>query len=350
MQLDIEAMKRVAASLYVHHVNQAYGQPGVDALKVLLEAIHRMYVHVDPGSCKAAIVVFKALQDVDRPISTASKRVINFLSLTTDMKGAVVLQMLDSGEALLWNETEPDCAGLSANAIVYHYRDGAEAIFVKGTRHEVPKIVAGVPSMFALPTFTELRAALEHYRVHVAAQSGCKILQQAWHSSGNRIFWRAKPESFMRDSLYQYLSGCLRGVEVRPEQNVDEDHPVDIKATWVLARRLALIEIKWMGASRDVDDGHITKTWGEARARSGATQMAGYLDTNKQFAATHVTKGWLVVFDARREGLKEDTKTIGENEGRAFRDREIEFDPKYDEVRTDFEKPVRFFMEPVCSP
>jgi hypothetical protein len=158
----------------------------------------------------------------------------------------------------------------------------------------------------------------------------------------------------MRESLAQHLRSSLRdhGIfEVREEQNVDESHPVDIKVTWSFTNNLALIEIKWLGQSVNAMGDGMGTRYGESRAREGAKQLADYLDGNLQRAPLHQTRGYLIVFDARREGLSF-PPSITLAEARAYWDRDIEYDPRYDVtrmVRNDFAPPLRFYLEPAVA-
>lgn len=150
----------------------------------------------------------------------------------------------------------------------------------------------------------------------------------------------------MRNSLSYYLKARLRGVEVRPEQIVDSSHPVDIKVSWFLSNRLALIEIKWLGKARTKTK--ISSEFSAARALEGASQLADYLDKNKVQAPTHKTRGYLVIIDGRRAKTKKQTKQINLADGNKYANMEIIYKPKYHDDRTDFEVPIRMFAEPIC--
>ena len=165
----------------------------------------------------------------------------------------------------------------------------------------------------------------------------------------NRLFMKAGPEEVIRDSLVEFLRARLGGgYEVRPEQNMDASHPVDIKITKMLTNRLMILEIKWLGDSRN-SDGRVTVKHRTYRANEGAQQLADYLEQNLEKAPLNITQGYYVVIDARREGLTPTSKTISKENGFHYADREIEFDPEYDEVRRDFDPPYRMFAEPVVS-
>jgi hypothetical protein len=165
-----------------------------------------------------------------------------------------------------------------------------------------------------------------------------------WHGV-NRLFLRAKPEGIMRRSLHQYLRNAFPDAEVRPEQIVDESHPVDIKVTWADTTHRAIIEIKWIGDSVD-PSGKITTKYRDARANDGAKQLSDYLDSDAEAAARIRTRGYLVVFDARRKGLTQNQSSINAENGLFYRDAEIIYDPDFNAKRKDFSVPIRMFAEP----
>jgi hypothetical protein len=201
-------------------------------------------------------------------------------------------------------------------------------------------------TIFAKPTFSSLDHALDIYETKVARKTSCIILNQAWDSEW-RTCYGNKPEVAMRQSLYQFLNGYLQDAEVRPEQHVDESHPVDIKVSWLFSIQRVIIEIKWLGDSRE--NGKITTPYRDARAREGARQLADYLDKSETWGANVKTRGYLVVFDGRRRKVKDDTVKLSCVDGLYYRDQEIQYSPDYAETRTDYAKPRRFFMEPICD-
>jgi hypothetical protein len=150
----------------------------------------------------------------------------------------------------------------------------------------------------------------------------------------------------MRRSLQQFLSNRIRDVDVLPEQNVSETKPIDIKVLWNLTRSEALIEIKWLGKSRS--DGKVIGYW-DQRARDGAKQLAEYLDMYRTLNPHVSVKGYLVVIDGRRYGMKDDATSVSRENGLHYEKLEVEFDPKYHELREDFHPPVRMFAEPIST-
>jgi hypothetical protein len=249
----------------------------------------------------------------------------------------------------LWAGITPDPLDLAQTCVVYVFRQGSEHVFAKNSTRVLPKAVAGRGSMLSTQGFLDLREALEHYGIEVARQSTCETLSQSWAEEARLFVAAGKPESHMRDSLITYLRHRIRGTkEVRPEQNTDESHPVDVKVTWAHSNRLALIEVKWLGIPKH-SDGHLGTGYYDGRARDGAKQLADYLDRNRPEAPLHLTRGYLVVFDARRSGLNETTQALSKTDGFEYEHRDIEYDPRFHETRRDFDPPLRFFVEPVCN-
>lgn len=155
----------------------------------------------------------------------------------------------------------------------------------------------------------------------------------------------------MRRSLHEYLTARLRDAspDVLQEQNVNETEPVDIRIQWLDSRRISLIEVKWMGDSA-VDDGSTFATkYREARAREGYEQTYGYVGEQRKTLPGHIVRGRVVVFDARRGGLREDgVGTFSSSDPWAYAAKDID----YGDVLVDdggLEEPLRFFMEPEAS-
>lgn len=348
MSVDIEILRGIVHELYVPLASQRFGQPGADSLQSLLHGLHRLYRYVEPSCCKSRLSVFVSVDGTVPPIEGTAVDILSWELLAQLVTGPTAIQVLQDGQARFWANALPDPIALSSHAVVYTYEGGAESIYAGGDSRPVPKLFPGADSVFAIPAFTDLLAAMEHYKAKMARLCSCKILEGIWHD-GNRIFLRNGPEWTMRDSLTQFLKSCLRGdTEVRPEQIVDETHPVDIKVTWDLGNRLALIEIKWLGTPR-YDDGHLGTTYTDARAREGARQLADYLDANRVQAPLKITRGYLVIFDGRRPGLTPATAALSRAEGLRYANEEISFEPKYHEARDDFAPPIRMFMEPACG-
>ena len=349
MKFDLQEVNRIVEEAYEPMIVKEHGEEGARVLRDLLKTLHTIYEHIDPEVSIGPITIFKTLNDKSRPLSESTAITIRDLeTLPQDAKGPFAIQVLDNGHLLLWNRITPDSGELSEQAVVYVYEDRVEKFFAKRKSRKVSKFYPSCASVFSIHAFGDLREAFEHYRAKMARTSYCQILNTAWYDN-KRLFFKNGIEYILRNSLTQFLVAHFRGdAEVRPEQNVDDRHPIDIKVTWWNTKRLALIEIKWLGTPKD-EKGKIGKTYSEYRAKEGAIQLAGYLDANRHYAATHTTIGYLVVIDGRRKGLKVSTTSINAEDGLHYEDKEIEYDPEYHKLRTDFAEPVRMFIEPIYT-
>jgi hypothetical protein len=237
---------------------------------------------------------------------------------------------------------------LAENAVVYHWQSHHEE-FIAGTgRRTVPRLDTAARSQFAVPTFSNLRVALQHYSRESVRESTCYLFRTIW-AGDNRLFLMGGPEEIMRNSLTQFLRNRIGADhDVFPETNVNEKNPVDIRVNPRFTNnRLMLIEIKWLGLSV-AEDGHITARHKNARAQEGADQLAVYLDQQRQSAPSHVIQGYYVIIDCRRENLREGATTITTPDGMFYENTEISFDPAHHDLRSDFDPPYRMFARPLC--
>ena len=344
--LNLQRMRQIVESLHVSGIEQAYGQIGVDSFKRIVETVSELYQRFDPALRSRRLLVFAAT-DADIPPLFANAAAARIDSIDHEFGSSDVIQILDDGQVALLTDETVDAVALSQYGVVYAFLLGKEHIYAKGQPfllvNPLPTLHA---SVFSRPTYRSLEEALEIYRVRIARDTSCIILMGIWDSA-NRICFKKKPEATMRQSLYQFLSGHLQDAEVRPEQNNDESHPVDIKVGWLFSIQRAIIEIKWLGDSRDA--GKITTAYRPARANDGAAQLASYLDQSRTWGANVRTRGYLVVFDGRRQNVSNATQTLNEVDGIFYRDQEIDYDPNFAQLRSDFAQPVRFFMNPVLS-
>ena len=346
--LDPSFMMKIVEELYLPMVWEQHGPVGIDLLKDILQAINTLYRYVEPGSCQGPIIVFKTVNETERPIDIEEAiEVREICAACHDLGGAFTIQLLDSGQVYIWKNIKPSIPDLAAGAIVYEYADRTDYFYAKGKKKRVRKPNSNVASAFAVPTFGNLESALDHYKVTFVRHSSCPILEEIWYEQ-NRIFLRPAPETKMRRSLTHFLKATLRDAETRPEQNVDERHPIDIKVTWGLSNRIALIEIKWLGTPK-YPDGHLGQMYTDSRAREGAQQLSDYLDANRASAPAHISKGYLVVLDARRANLRRETISVSLSQGLQYLDKEIKYSPAFHQLRDDFAPPIRMFVEPKCN-
>jgi hypothetical protein len=344
--IDHNALRRIAQDLYVPVIHAKFGDQGTAALRTVLDLLTQLYERLEPELISQTLIVFHPLANFDEASLPASfVSVDDVIALADAIKTGATVRVLPRGFHV-WAGGNIDPAIISKAAVVYAFTRGNERFVVDGSPHRVPVLDTTQASIFARPTFGSLREALKSYWQRVRTSS-CPLFTAAW-ADGNRIFFKSRAEEEMRRSLHHFLSIVLRDVaEVRPEQNVSETEPVDIKVTWMFTTRLALIEIKWLGKS--LVNGRITADHNSSRANEGAKQLADYLDSNKGGAPAHSTRGYLVVMDGRRWGLNKSSRSVSRKNGMHYENLEVTYHPAFHTVRNDFEEPVRLFCEPICD-
>jgi hypothetical protein len=274
-----------------------------------------------------------------------------FLVANPPASHAVVEISTDGSFRLLVLNQDLDLKALAQEALIYRFDGSAERILAKDFEDFVPSISPMLRSNFAAPTLSSLEEAFDYYS-HYVLETNCRLLKDVWEGGvdGPRLVLVNKPEAKMRDSLTQALELLLRDVTVKPEQNTDETKPVDIRVSWFASGATALIEIKWLGKatakSQSQGAGPTYTEYSASRAQSGANQLADYMDREVRHSAAIAPTGYLVVFDARRKGAKGATDAVTESDGMAFSNDVIAYDPDHSKTRSDFEPPVRFFMNP----
>jgi hypothetical protein len=348
MTIDEKAMASVFEDAFVPFVIRHHGNRAGPVVRSILSFIKVFYEHVAPDGQNEAIVIFQTLDDASRPITDPGIECASLHELVNKATGPCAIQVIPSGAFIIWAQFAVDPEHLSQTSVVYSFYQGIERFHANRETKLIAKVIPGRSSNFAVPTFNILKDALAAYRDTMVRTSACEILSGAWYDP-SRLYFKAAPEATIRRSLTRFLKITFSGdAEVRPEQIVDESHPVDIKVTWFMTNRLALIEIKWLGKSRD--DTKVSASHSDSRANKGAKQLAEYMDANKIQAPVHETRGYLVVVDARRAKLNLKRMNISIEDGMKYSNAEITYKPKYHEARKDFEQPLRMFVDPICSP
>lgn len=351
-QRHINYFKNIARELYLSNLLSDYGNDNKDTLIGLIETISDIYKHLKYNTFKN-VVIYVSLENKSSSLSSTltipPSTILSYENLSQLSGNDIVIEVMPNGHLDYSIDSKFDINSNRQNAIIYSFekKTETEIIFGKVNENILPKIPDS-DSYFAIQTYKKLNLALEDYASKIARYSECNHLKDVWNDE-NRIFFKPKPEHILRDSLTDFLKKRLRNTEVRPEQNVDKSHPVDIKVTWSLASHLALIEIKWIGKSiKNGKASGYTKKRATTRINDGAKQLANYLDENEKQAPNKRTEGYLVIFDARRE--YDGTLTqINRARGMKYVNDNIPLTPDYHTTRPDFAKPVRFFMEPVMS-
>lgn len=346
-----ENIHRVCNETHVPMVESVFGNAGVDAVFQIMETVKTLYKHVEPERIAGRVVIYKVIPQLgsvlppDLPAGPAA----DFASLANLSIADLAFEIAVDGQVYLRTLNDRSLEELAKCAVVYYYRASQEEFLAGSERKVVLRLDASARSQFCVPTFSNLREALQHYARENVRESTCYLFEQVWYDK-NRLFLKAKPEAKMRNSLIQFLRNRLGADhDVWPEQNVDESHPVDVRVkTRFTNNRLMLIEIKWLGWSV-ADDGHITARHQHPRAQEGADQLAQYLEDQRRFAPSNVIQGYYVIIDGRREDLREGADTISRVSGMHFEDKELTFNPAHHETRADFDPPYRMFARPICK-
>lgn len=344
-----ELIVQVCKQTHVPIAQAVFGNEGIDAIFRLMEMAKALYRHVEPERVSGEIVMFRRLAPQNAASARTSVLPIDFAQLSNKDIDNLVLEVADDGNAYAASLVGTSLEQLATEALVYRYHNGAEEFLAGTERRAVERLDLAARSQFSVPTFLDLRDALQRYHAENITESTCYIFQQVW-SHENRIFFVAGPEELMRRSLTQFLRNRLSGEhDVWPEQNVNEKNPVDIR---VMPRfnnnRLMLIEIKWVGDSVAAD-GHFTAQPRDAYAQKGSDQLARYIDEQRKFAPTRTLRGYFVIIDGRRANARRGMTTISKADGLHYENIEINLDPAYHNTRDDFEPPYRMFARPVCS-
>lgn len=347
--INPDTLNRVILSEPLAIADREFGNDGTSRLKNILLFLKRCSAIAKVGRT-SELLVFAPLRET-ASLKKARAKIATAFNFSTPRHGEIsklFVEVRPDGTFLEWKTLPPPVKSVIKHSIFYKLESSVEAFTIKGKKFIAPKVVENSISQFFLEVFPSLTDALFSYRDTMARVSTCFILREAWDDP-NRLWFKTKPERMMRRALCNYLQARLRhdGLELMPEQNVDESHPVDIKIEWKDTNRVALIEIKWLGQSRNPATKRQTTKYTESRAKSGAKQLIDYLNSYRQAAPRSMAKGYLVVFDGRRKALNKQVTALSHAHGMHYENREISYAPSHLR-RPDFEKPLRMFLEPIC--
>lgn len=346
---NLKRLQAIAEDHFITSAIHAWG-PTEAAVAVRGFLVHLKSVHyvLDYESISGSLTVFYTLPVQMESLLTAAPDYVldqpNRLALHNE--GSLTVRVMPDGSLHVWKESV-ERELIQKGAIVYRFapQDG-ERMWVNGVESGLP------PSMryaraFGMARFGDVAQSLEHYAITLARPSECEILRSSWREQ-NRVMWVGGPENIMQRSLYQFLKGALRegNPDITVEEPVDGVYPVDIKIRWEDVSRMALIEVKWLGKSGHLDPPRVTADYSkDDKALDGLQQLAAYLDSSRSRAGTYDRRGFLFVFDGRRANVTARTADLAREDGMAFRDTRIDFQPEL-LARNDIADPIRCFCEP----
>lgn len=363
MKINIDKLQKIIAGNPNLHAYQAFGNEGRECLTSLQNQLKIIYQHYPAENISFNFTIVmrvtqnsssSLLEEWPESIHGFNIEDIQF-ELGKVKKSNVVIELMEGGDYYLYSSDVCfETYELVNNYIIYNFYKGVEKFIIKSNEDFVHPPSPIMVSNFSIPTYHSLDEALDTYYIKMAKETTCKILQNIWHGgvTGPRLILSNKPESIMRDSLTQALTLVLgKGVEVKAEHNTDETKPVDIKVSWYGSRATALIEIKWLGSSIKENPKDVKKpftTYWDSRAHDGAQQLIDYIDREIRSCTESIPQAYLVVFDARRESLKNISDKVSIDDAFFYEDKEITYDSKYD-LLPYFNKHLRFYLRPRYS-
>lgn len=359
--INLENVQALVRMAYLPHASDAFGDQGARAIATLLDAVKLIYQRYPPESLRGTLTVVIGMNttpSVPMIAAWGGPAVLQrYEELGIALAGAntgvhCLVELVPDGTLrFLQLGTDIDLKAAASDALIYHYDNGVERILAKHHDDYVHKVSPILRSNFANATLSSLEEALSRYS-EFALESKCRILANVWEGgvNGPRLVLVNRPESIMRDSLIQALQLVLRDANARPEHNTDETKPVDIRVEWFASSGAALVEVKWLGRSTAVPRKPTTEAtytdYGPLRAQEGADQLADYLDREVRHTASTATRGYLVVFDARRKNVRGAADPLSRADAMYFANDVLEYDPDHAKSRADFAPPVRFFLNP----
>ena len=326
----------------------------VNKAKELVELVKEVFRYIEPSHFNGPIIVFFDLSTGKTDFLPNEKEELYDKIILTNPYNNIVIQLKNDENALpnYWVNIEDDTISslLSKenNFISYVFNEKKEFFIVNNQKIEIANNFS-CPSIFALE-YHLLQEALQDYKIERVKNVSCEHLKNCWEDN-NWIYLKNKPENCMQISLSEFLKSRIRGVKVNREFTLGASKPVDVRVYWREANRAALIELKWMGQSVK-EKGEIGTTYSNNRANAGMKQIKEYIDFNNSDNPITITKGYLVVIDARRRNIKsQKVNSINRYDGFYYQNKDllIEDDKKYWENYPNIENPIRMFVEPICE-
>lgn len=335
-----------------------HNHQSMKAMSTLAKSLRELYRYFEPSFFNGKFYIFKHFADNFIFDEANGSVIYDKNMLLNKTEGNIFIQVFENKRFITWEDVNTDNLLGREDVLIYFFEGNREYFFARQEKIEIPYDPPG--SMFA-PQFYELTKALNDYKIQRVLHSSCPFFSDAWFDK-NRIFFKAGgsgsniPEKHLQVSLFHYLDTTmnLRGITpVLREFNLvgDTPKPVDIAVHWGEANRTALIEVKWLGQSKNPDN-KITTEHSNGKASKGLKQLKeNYFDPARANMPRAILKAYLVVIDARREGTSDDTTELTVKEGMYYQNVEliIDEDKRFYESIPEFEIPVRMFAAPICT-
>lgn len=338
-QKSIEIAKNANYQLKIY-IASGNNKEAINATLSLIKDITAIYKYIEPSHINGKLIVYRCYTNIGSLEENVS-RIYNMDDLTHISNNDITIESRQEQLYLIpKSETIKD-----KDTLAYCYEKNHEYFIVNGMQIEIPHTIE-CSSIYALQ-YADLNDALKRYANERISTSNCEVFKKCWLDT-NRIFFNPAPEEQMQISLKEFLSSALRGVEVVREYNLGASKPVDIRVKWTEANKSALIELKWLGKSKN---GNNLTVYTDSRANDGSKQLKEYLDMDNTDTPNIISKAYLVVIDGRRRNTNENTSIINSEDGLYYENQEINFsdEHKYFERLKNFAPPIRMFAKPILS-
>ena len=346
---DQRTIDIVRGEHYALKIYQASGNnpQSIQVAIELIKTVTEIYKFIEPSHLGGKLLIFKRLTGNELIPRNHGVRIYNMDELTRyDNCTSIAIEVCDDDQLFLWSNIDLNTLIEDNNTIFYCYENNTECFYVKKTPISIPNSFR-CASIYALH-YHYLNDALEQYKQAIISASSGSIFKDCWNDS-NRIFFKSAPEKIMQESLKEFLSCALRGVEVVREYNLNASKPVDIRVKWMEANKSALIELKWTGKSIN-DKGKIVNHK-DRRVVEGLIQLKEYMDMDCSDTPNIISKAYLVVIDGRRKNIIGTTKEIDIKDGLFYEnvDFNIPEEYRYYERIKSFVPPYRMFAKPIIE-
>lgn len=346
---DQNLVDKIRKESYPLDIYKAFGNNNdiIPLATKLTKTVQDIYRYLEPSHFNGKLIIYTTLESVNILDEEKATTVFDKNILINKSSEIIVLQITSDDRLLLWENIDVTDIFDNRNTLFYCYENKKECFYANTKKIDInnPFICSSIYSL----QYHFLKEALDKYKIEKILHSSCGKFEECWYD-GNYIFFKSGPEETMQQSLIQYLSSSLRGVDAVREYNLGASKPVDVRVYWKEANRAALIELKWLGKTKK-DDGALSINYTNSRATDGIEQLKEYLDLEAQDTPTCITKGYLVVIDGRRKGVGATTTEISCSDGLHYQDKELDIpdEKKYFETIKNFEKPIRMFARPICN-
>lgn len=342
---------------YPIEIYNAFGnnRQALKLLEDLSKSLTEIFNFFEPAFFDKKFYIFNELNnklvlpETNSQLITLNKEIL--LNQTNDF--AIQLK---EGNLYLWSHFNEKDIIESNTSLIYKFENNKESFIANSKEIDVTEQYFG--SRFS-NEFWELNNFLEKYALQRIRHSSCPIFNKSWYDQ-KRIFFKGGgkdiPEHFMQSSLKNFIDdirifkGEVGQFENDREHTLGSERPIDLIVKWEKSNRIALIEIKWLGKSKN-EEGKITSTHTNSRANEGYYQLKEYYELAKKDYPTKIIKCYLVVIDGRRWQTNENTTSISHSNGMHYATEKlmIDEDKQYWKTFPNIGKPIRMFVEPICE-